>query len=112
MLPVVAKATLSGEGKPECRADTELGLQSHCSIVSLDECLDDGETEAQPSRLLEIRLMLVEHSFAAVLRYPLAVVADETFGGAGLAPLPRTDDALPARRVGDGVGDQVLKDPP
>src|SRR5215218_8004694 len=101
MLPVAATTTLSGEGKPECGADTELGLQSHCSIVSLDERLDDGETQAQPSRLLEIRLILVKHHLAAVLRYPLAVVADETFGGAGLAPLPRADDDLPARRVGD-----------
>ena len=93
-------ATLSGEGKPECRAGTELGLHGNRSIVSLDERFDNGKTQAQPLLFLGIGLMLVKHGQEAVLRYPLAVVVDKAFGGAGVARLPRADDDLPARRVG------------
>lgn len=56
--------------------------------------------------------MLVEHRAAAILRHALAVVADKTLHGVILARHARSDDDLPARRVGDRVRDQVLKHTP
>ena len=101
-----------GQSKFEGRAETWLAFERHPSAVRLNERLDDGETETQTTFTRGVGLQFVEHFFQTFLWDSPAVVSDPAFDHAFSTELLCLDLDLSARRVFDGVGDQVLKDPP
>src|SRR5579871_6174800 len=79
--------------------------------MRLDKSFDDGKTKPKSSGLVCIRLVLVEYRPAPLRRNTSPVVANKTFNPAFFTSAACIDDDFPPRRVGDRIGNQVLKHP-